>query len=233
MNLARFTRKALPVVAGVVLFASKFAGYAADVPGPFWKVVGLTGAARYMVGTNTIMPLSKGQTVGPGMLVQLAGGSSMADLAAKPQGPQITMFADTILVFSNATLEVAGTATNSPAFQVLQIELRAGKIAVNAKNSSSGQITEVKLPHGIVRSQNAEYSLTDQGALMVYAGKALIALTNMNDAVEVPAGYQWDSTMRLTQPGTPPPNMAPRPAAPAQQNPSRPSGPPPLPHRVF
>lgn len=223
-----------PVIAavGLALFASPLPTRAGDIPGPFWNVASLTGAARCMIGTNAVQPLTRGQTVGPGTLVQLAGGSSKAQLVAEPDGPRIQMYPNSVVVFSNATSEVTGTATNSPTVPVLQLELRAGRIVVKADTTGAGQITEVKLPGGLVRSQSAQYSLTDQGVLAVYSGKALIALTNMPSVAEVPAGYELDSMMQVVKSTAPPPSESTTRTTP-QPSMLRPTEPLALPHRAF
>lgn len=204
------------LVVGVVglALASSSSALAKDIPA---KVVRVTGMARYTTDNTMWHPLTEGQIVPQGAVIQ-TGEASKVDIILgegsvnhdpAPMGSTTTYNPaaeqNLVRLSENTTLgldKLTSTKTGGDTMEETQLDLRAGAIFGTVKKLSATSKYEIKLPNGVAGVRGTIYWVSAVGVIAVLDGSVVVAYTGANGAVmtqEVPAGYQFDTrTGQLT-----------------------------------
>ena len=204
------------LVVGVVgmALASSSSALAKDIPA---KVVRITGMARYTTDNAVWHPLTEGQVLPQGAIIQ-TGEASKVDIILgqgsvnhdpAPMGNTTTYNPaaeqNLVRLSENTTLgldKLTSTQTGGETMEETQLDLRAGTIFGTVKKLSTNSRYEIKLPNGVAGVRGTIYLVSASGVVAVLEGSVMVAYMGANGAVmtqEVPAGYQFDTrTGQLT-----------------------------------
>lgn len=170
-------------------------------------IVRMQGEARYSTGDNVWHPLSVGDILRSGAIIQTAAGATvdivLDDKKAKParggsgtgtpppagaipaaKQNVVRMFGDTVLAID----KLLYSQTGADAVSDTELDLRAGKIFGSVKKLSAASKYEVKTPTGIAGIRGTSYGLGADGSVTVYEGSVMVSF-NGGTPVLVPAGY--------------------------------------------
>ncbi len=179
------------------------------------KVTRIKGSARYSTDGSTWKALSVGQSLGAGMTLQTAAGSTVdlvlgqdTPIARSPriseafsvQGVGYRMLAeqDVLRVYADSMLAIdklTATPTGLGEVKETQLDLRAGKIFGRVKKLSAGSRYEVKLPNGVAGIRGTIYSVTAEGVVTVLSGQVVVAYVDASGQTQtqvVEAGFTFD-----------------------------------------
>jgi hypothetical protein len=183
------------------------------------KVVRLKGAARYTTGDNKWHPLSEGDMLKSGAVIQTAS-SSQVDLSliddlgqsaqpTQPGSPALSYKPETearvnlVRLFENTVMAVDKlTALETGADRVTetQLDLRSGRIFGTVKKQTAASRYEVKFPNGVAGVRGTIYTLSSSGVVSVLVGTVIVAYTRADGTVTtqvVKGGQQYDVTTGL------------------------------------
>ncbi|PWU20931.1 MAG: hypothetical protein C5B50_02960 [Verrucomicrobia bacterium] len=170
-------------------------------------VVRMRGNARYTTAPNNWKPLSVGDVLKPGTIVQTdMGHDSYVDLVlgdgrtplanAKPFNPSLLAAAsggatgpgykpaasqNVVRVADNTVLGVdklTSLETGADVVTDTQLDLKAGHIFGNVKKMSKESRYEIKLPNGVAGIRGTSYEIWWNGKGKVSAGSMLVTLIN-------------------------------------------------------
>ncbi len=182
-------------------------------------IVRIQGEARYSTGNNVWHPLTVGQTLGPGAVIQsatnatvdivlggkiaerivpvpdkvaLATDSNVYDMTSyKAQAAQnvIRMERNTVLAIDKLSASNTGVNTTSDT----ELDLRQGTIFGSVKKLSAESTYQIKTPNGMAAIRGTTFYLSASGAISVTDGSCWISF-NGQPAQLVNAGQQFDPT---------------------------------------
>ncbi|SRR5258707_10368864 len=169
------------------------------------KVVRIKGHARYTTGNNVWQPLSLGDVLKPGTVVQTSrekgdfvdlvlGDGNAAFLSDSSGEPQVTTAVsyqpkteqNYVRIWENSLLGVDKlTAMDTGAGMVseTQLDLKQGHIFGNVKKMSAASKYEVKIPNGVAGIRGTTYDLTAEGVVKVSAGSVVLAFVGADGTV--------------------------------------------------
>ena len=172
-------------------------------------VLRIKGSARYSVGNNIWQPLSAGQVVHAGTVIQtdrdagsyvdLALGEGSAPIVAtspiastlpskggsvnfKPSTQQNTVRVkdNTVLGIDKLTVMDTGADTVTDT----QLDLKSGRIIGNVKKMSASSRYEVKLPNGVAGIRGTIYDISADGNISVASGSVVISFVDSQGNVQ-------------------------------------------------
>jgi len=180
------------------------------------KVIRIKGAARYTTGDNKWHPLSEGDTLKPGAVVQTAS-SSQADLllsdreqvSEKTITPTLVYRPDTearinlVRLYENTVLAVdklTWLETGADKVTETQLDLRNGRIFGTVKKLSGASRYEVKIPNGVAGVRGTIYTLEAGGLVKVLVGTVIISYAKPDGTIVtqvVRGGQMYDPVTGL------------------------------------
>jgi len=161
-------------------------------------VLKVTGSARYMTGGSAWMPLSRGDVLQPGTVIETAAKSTvdiaMGDTqgtvsgAASPismpgtgggGGADSGAKANTVRIYESSVLSVDKLTVDKTGMDEVsetQLDLRAGRILGNVKKLSAASRYEVKIPNGVAGIRGTTYIFdATTGNIFVLSGEVDIS----------------------------------------------------------
>ena len=184
-------------------------------------VLRIKGSARYTLGNNIWQPLSAGQVLHPGTVIQtdrdagsyvdLSLGEGGAPLiAASPlastlpsKGGSINFKPstqqNTVRVMENTVLgidKLSVMETGADTVTDTQLDLKAGRIVGNVKKMSASSRYEIKLPNGVAGIRGTIYDITADGTIRVASGSVVISFVDSQGNVQtrsVMGGQEYNS----------------------------------------
>jgi len=215
------------VVCGFVLTLAAGA-QAQSTTKQFATIVRIEGEARYSPGNNVWHPLTVGQSLGPGNVIQTAANTKvdivlgdniaehivavpdkvalssdanirgMVSYKAEAQQNVIRMESDTVLAIDKLSVANAGVDAVSDT----ELDLRQGTIFGNVKKLSAASQYLIKMPNGIAGVRGTTFIMSANGDIAVISGSMVISHTDSSGHVTTVAlgpGDQWDpSTGQVT-----------------------------------
>jgi hypothetical protein len=183
-------------------------------------IVRIQGEARYTAGGNVWHPLTVGQTLGPGNVIQTAInakvdmvlGGKIADrivpapdkvapatdgnvrsmISYKAQSAQnvIQMNGDTVLAIDKLSAANMGVDTTTDT----ELDLRQGTIFGSVKKLSAASIYQIKTPNGMAAIRGTTFILSANGTITVTDGSVVISevINGQTVTQTVVAGQQFD-----------------------------------------
>jgi hypothetical protein len=199
-------------------------------------VLRIKGTARYTLGNNIWQPLSTGQVLRPGTVVQTSrDAGSYVDLAFG-EGPGVvstlapnpaaitapgkggtTSFRpstaqNTVRVMENTVLgidKLSVMETGADIVSDTQLDLKSGRVIGNVKKMSAASRYEIKLPNGVAGIRGTVYDITADGTIRVASGSVVISFVDPQGNVQtrsIMGGQEYNS--RTDQISALPPGMA-------------------------
>jgi len=184
-------------------------------------VLRIKGTARYTLGNNIWQPLSTGQVLHPGSVVQTSrDAGSYVDLAlgegagttvtatplastAPSKGGTInfkpTTQQNTVRVMENTVLgidKLSVMETGADVVSDTQLDLKSGRIVGNVKKMSAASRYEIKLPNGVAGIRGTVYDITADGTIRVASGSVVISFVDAQGNVQtrsVMGGQEYNS----------------------------------------
>jgi hypothetical protein len=184
------------------------------------KVVRIKGSARYSTGGGVWQPLSVGDVLRPGTVIQsdreqgsyvdlvlgegkvpsisgqvagttAPGGSTVAGSQAVGQQNTIRVFENTVLGVDKLT----AVDTGADVVTDTQLDLRAGRIVGSVKKQSAASRYEIKLPNGVAGIRGTIYDISADGRIRVAQGTVVLSIVDSNGNVQtrvINAGNEFD-----------------------------------------
>jgi hypothetical protein len=184
-------------------------------------VLRIKGTARYTLGNNIWQPLSTGQVLHPGSVIQTSrDAGSYVDLAlgegagttvtasplastAPAKGGTIsfkpTTQQNTVRVMENTVLGIDKLnvmETGADVVSDTQLDLKSGRIVGNVKKMSAASRYEIKLPNGVAGIRGTVYDITADGTIRVASGSVVISFVDAQGNVQtrsVMGGQEYNS----------------------------------------
>ena len=156
----------LTVGAALLAFAS--AAQAAVEKGTA-KVVAVQGAAEYSTDGTTWTSLTRGESLGEGVVVRTAT-SAAADLDLGRNGAQLRVMPGSTVALSALSFEQTGIET----IINTQIEVRSGKVVGNVQKLSAASKYELKAAKVVATVRGTRYSMGADGKLVVGEGSVVV-----------------------------------------------------------
>jgi hypothetical protein len=172
-------------------------------------VLRIKGTARYTLGNNIWQPLSTGQVLHPGSVVQTSrDAGSYVDLAlgegagtavaASPLGSTApskggsinfkpSTQQNTVRVMENTVLGIDKLSVMETGADVVtdtQLDLKSGRIVGNVKKMSAASRYEIKLPNGVAGIRGTVYDITADGTIRVASGSVVISFVDSKGNVQ-------------------------------------------------
>jgi hypothetical protein len=172
-------------------------------------VLRIKGTARYTLGNNIWQPLSTGQVLHPGSVVQTSrDAGSYVDLAlgegagtavaASPLGSvapskggtinfKPSTQQNTVRVMENTVLgidKLSVMETGADVVSDTQLDLKSGRIVGNVKKMSAASRYEIKLPNGVAGIRGTVYDITADGTIRVASGSVVISFVDSKGNVQ-------------------------------------------------
>lgn len=207
-NLAN--RLIVSTVALLVVASAYCVSAQAPIPGAA-KVLRIKGAARYTAGDNKWHPLSEGDVIKPGSVIQTASASQLDMLLADDDSnmsrsiaptmsyqPGAEARANIVRMFENTVLSVdklTTIETGADRVTETQLDLRNGKIFGTVKKQTAASRYEVKIPNGVAGIRGTVYTISASGIVSVLSGTVIVAFTKPDGTVitqVVTGGQQYD-----------------------------------------
>jgi len=179
------------------------------------------GTARYTLGNNIWQPLSTGQVLQPGSVVQTSrDAGSFVDLAlgegagtvipasplaatAPSMGGSINFKPSTqqnsVRVMENTVLgidKLSVMQTGADVVSDTQLDLKSGRIVGNVKKMSAASRYEIKLPNGVAGIRGTVYDITADGTIRVASGSVVISFVDSQGNVQtrsIMGGQEYNS----------------------------------------
>lgn len=191
-------------ICGVVLvFAASAYAQSTDAKQGHITVLRIQGAARYSLGDNVWHPLTVGQTLGAGAVMQ-SGINSTVDITvsdnvvplfhppapgqmnALPAGPGLvlapfkaTAQQDVMRLTPDTVLAIDKLLTTNTGADVVkdtELDLRKGHIFGDVKKVSAASVFLVKVPTGIAGIRGTAFSINADGVLTVFQGSVVVSV---------------------------------------------------------
>jgi len=182
------------------------------------KAVRIKGAARYTTGDNRWHPLSEGDVLKAGAVIQTASNSQVDLLLSDREEPVAEPFTPALVyhpeaearinlvrMYENTVLAVdklTWMETGADRITETQLDLRAGRIFGTVKKLSGASRYEVKIPNGVAGIRGTVFDLDVSGLIKVLVGLVIesIAKPDGTVATQVVKGGQMynPATDRLT-----------------------------------
>jgi hypothetical protein len=184
-------------------------------------VLRIKGTARYTLGNNIWQPLSTGQVLQPGSVVQTSrDAGSFVDLAlgegagtvipasplaatAPSMGGSINFKPSTqqnsVRVMENTVLgidKLSVMQTGADVVSDTQLDLKSGRIVGNVKKMSAASRYEIKLPNGVAGIRGTVYDITADGTIRVASGSVVISFVDSQGNVQtrsIMGGQEYNS----------------------------------------
>jgi len=184
-------------------------------------VLRIKGTARYTLGNNIWQPLSTGQVLHPGSVVQTSrDAGSYVDLAlgegagtavtasplastAPGKGGTIsfkpTTQQNTVRVMENTVLgidKLSVMETGADVVSDTQLDLKSGRIVGNVKKMSAASRYEIKLPNGVAGIRGTVYDISADGTVRVASGSVVVSFVDSQGNVQtrsVMGGQEYNS----------------------------------------
>jgi len=175
-------------------------------------VLRIKGTARYTLGNNIWQPLSTGQVLHPGSVIQTSrdagsyvdlalGEGSATTVAASPtasaafiapsKGGSINFkpstVQNTVRVMENTVLgidKISVMETGADVVSDTQLDLKSGRIVGNVKKMSAASRYEIKLPNGVAGIRGTVYDITADGTIRVASGSVVISFVDAKGNVQ-------------------------------------------------
>jgi len=172
------------------------------------KVVRIKGSARYSTGNNVWQPLSVGDVLRPGTIVQtdrdsgsyvdlvlgdgkvplvaprLAAGavaSASSGASAAPMSSRPMAQQNTVRLYENTVLgidKLTSTETGADVVTDTQLDLKAGHILGNVRKMSAASRFEIKLPNGVAGIRGTVFHIWADGRIQVASGTVVLSLAD-------------------------------------------------------
>ena len=184
-------------------------------------VLRIKGTARYTLGNNIWQPLSTGQVLQPGSVVQTSRDpGSFVDLAlgegsgtvipasplassAPSMGGSVNFKPSTqqnsVRVMENTVLgidKLSVMQTGADVVSDTQLDLKSGRIVGNVKKMSAASRYEIKLPNGVAGIRGTVYDISADGTIRVASGSVVISFVDSQGNVQtrsVMGGQEYNS----------------------------------------
>jgi len=186
------------------------------------KVVRIKGSARYSTGGGVWQPLSVGDVLRPGTVIQsdreqgsyvdlvlgegkvpaisgqVTGTTAPSAGGSAVAGGQAVGQQNTIRVFENTVLGVdklTAVDTGADVVTDTQLDLRAGRIVGSVKKQSAASRYEIKLPNGVAGIRGTIYDISADGRIRVAQGTVVLSIVDSNGNVQtrvINAGNEFD-----------------------------------------
>jgi len=186
-------------------------------------VLRIKGTARYTLGNNIWQPVSVGQILHPGSVIQTSrDAGSYVDLAiGEGAGPIITGTAtplastapgkggttsfkqtaqqNTIRVMENTVLgidKLSVIETGADVVTDTQLDLKSGRVIGNVKKMAAASRYEIKLPNGVAGIRGTVYDISADGTVRVASGSVVVSFVDSQGNVQtrsVMGGQEYNS----------------------------------------
>lgn len=184
-------------------------------------VLRVKGTARYSLGNNIWQPLSAGQVLQAGSVIQTSrDAGSYVDLAlgegsgsiipvsplastAPSRGGTIShkpaTQQNTVRVTENTVLgidKLSVMETGADVVSDTQLDLKSGRIIGSVKKMSAASRYEVKLPNGVAGIRGTVYDITADGTIRVASGSVVVSFVDAQGNVQtrsVMGGQEYNS----------------------------------------
>jgi hypothetical protein len=196
------------------------------------KVIKIKGSARYSTGRNDWKPLSVGDVLRPGTLIQtgvdrdsyvdltfgdgsssgpIASSSSSSELPTAVSYYQPKAQQNYLRIYQNSLVgidKLTSMDTGGDVVTETQLDLKAGHIFGGVKKMSALSKYEVKMPNGVAGIRGTVFDITAEGVVKVSSGSVVLAYVGADGTVVtqvVNSAEQFDArTGQLTpiQPAT-------------------------------
>jgi len=209
------------LVGGCVLMLAAGAHAQSTTAQGYATIVRIEGEARYSAGDNVWHPLTVGQTLGPGNVIQTAVDSKvdlvlgdkiadhvvpvpdkvamatdneirgMVSYQAVAEQNVIRMEGDTVLAIDKLLISNMGVDAVSDT----ELDLRQGTIFGNVKKLSAASLYQIKTPNGIAGVRGTTFIISANGDITVLSGSMVAAHTDSNGhvtTVVLGPGDQYD-----------------------------------------
>lgn len=210
----KYTRRLFSaLVAASIAFAMVSTVAAQTIKDGAAKVVRIKGSARCSTGNNVWQPLSVGDVLRPGTVVQtdresgsyvdlvlgdgqtpvvaprLAGvaAPTTASFAAASAGARPMAQQNTVRLYENTVLgidKLSATETGADLVTDTQLDLKAGHILGNVRKMSAASRYEVKLPNGVAGIRGTIYHIWADGRIQVASGTVVLSIADANGKVQ-------------------------------------------------
>jgi FecR protein len=193
------------VLCGFALMLATQASAQSTKPG-YATIVRIQGEARYSPGNNVWHPLTVGQTLGPGDVIQTATDSkvdlvlgdkisqhiatnpSRVGLAADSNVRGMTSFkaeaAQNVIQMRGGTVlaidKLMISATGIDAVSDTELDLRQGTIFGNVKKLSAASQYLIKTPNGIAGVRGTTFIMSANGDITVISGSMVLSVVGAN-----------------------------------------------------
>jgi len=175
-------------------------------------VLRIKGTARYTLGNNIWQPLSTGQVLHPGSVVQtsrdagsyvdlalgegsattaLAGPTAAATTISPSKGGSMNFkpstVQNTVRVMENTVLgidKLSVMETGADVVSDTQLDLKSGRVVGNVKKMSAASRYEIKLPNGVAGIRGTVYDITADGTIRVASGSVVISFVDAQGNVQ-------------------------------------------------
>ena len=175
-------------------------------------VLRIKGTARYTLGNNIWQPLSVGQVLHPGSVVQtsrdagsyvdLAFGESTGTVIAPTAATPLALTApgkggttsfkqtaqqNTVRVMENTVLGIDKLSVMETGADVVtdtQLDLKSGRVIGNVKKMSAASRYEIKLPNGVAGIRGTVYDISADGTVRVASGSVVVSFVDAQGNVQ-------------------------------------------------
>jgi len=193
------------VVCGFVLMLAT-AAHAQSTKQGHATIIRIVGEARYSAGDNVWHPLTVGQVLGPGNVIQTAANSKVDMILGESATPTrpisvptrvgtgldnvrgmtpfksqaeqnvIRMQADSVLAID----KYITSNTGADAVTQTELDLRQGTIFGNVKKMSAASQFLIKMPNGIAGVRGTTFVISANGDITVLSGSIVVSTTRLN-----------------------------------------------------
>jgi hypothetical protein len=180
------------------------------------KAVRIKGLARYTTGDNKWHPLSEGDILKPGTVIQTASGSQVdlllsdreqaAETSITPvlvYRPETEGRINLVRLYENTVLaldKLTWQETGADKVTETQMDLRAGRVFGTVKKLSGASRYEVKFPNGVAGVRGTIYTLDSSGLVKVLVGEVIISYAKPDGTIVtqvVRGGQMYDPVTGL------------------------------------